>query len=136
MDKAPDLEGNDGWGLFDEESAAAEKRSGWGLFKDGDDLLTDDVEGNLVQFGNCLDISEVIAHYDSMYDYLNSGQDIYLDAENLEKVDAAGLQLLFSFIQSSTRKRVSIQWVSISDELKRMIDCMGFSGPINMDQKL
>lgn len=133
MDKTPDLEDNDGWGLFDQESDAAEKRSGWGLFKDGDDLLNDDAEGNLIKFGNCLKVSEVISHYDSMYDYLNSGQDIYLDAESLEKVDAAGLQLLFAFIHSSAQKGINIQWVSISSELKNMIDCMGFSSPINVD---
>jgi ABC-type transporter Mla MlaB component len=70
-------------------------------------------------------IAQVAVTKESMQAFLqNSTEEIEIEAEDVESIDTAALQLLLSFIKEAKLKNKSIKWKSMSDKLEGSIELL------------
>ncbi|MBT4075479.1 MAG: STAS domain-containing protein [Gammaproteobacteria bacterium] len=120
-------EENPGYGFFDdsaepgevkvtESKAEPEEDTGYGFF-DNSDQLDSQSEGldnstNVIHLGADLTIRSVTACKALIDENLTNGFDVKLAAGDLQKIDTAGLQLIYSLNNTLDKTSQSITWVS------------------------
>jgi anti-anti-sigma regulatory factor len=68
------------------------------------------------------------AHYKS---WLHHGEDLIVDGSSVERVDAAGIQLLAAMFVTAKESKNAIQLVNASDELVQGITVLGLKAIFN-----
>ncbi len=86
----------------------------------------------LVTFDDTLDITMVSSYFEQFSQMLNQYKAIILDAENVERIDGAGLQLLVAFIQAAERLQISVQWQGYSETVKKSAKISGVAGSLGI----
>ncbi len=135
---APEAPQSDpGYGFFeDEEPAAAMEKgsependspdSGYGFFDDtpGDGTATDawKDEGGAIHLGAELVIRNVAQAQRLLGEILSRGFDVRIDAGDLQKIDSAGLQMIYSLAATLEKNGQKIHWERPSP----LIDQRGF----------
>lgn len=77
------------------------------------------IEGKTrVQFGGCLDVASAASLKGELTKILKRKPPFDLDGSAVEKIDAAGLQVLLSFMTESRLRENEPQWVAVSESLK------------------
>jgi len=94
--------------------------------KDSDEKADDDVpvSGDLVLEGS-LGIAEAEAMHQQLSQILNAHVDVSIQSEDLSRVDAAGVQLLYAFVKEAKSRSVPLQWASVSDALLETATVLG-----------
>ena len=87
----------------------------------------------LITFDDTLDITLAATYYEQLGQLLNQHKSIALNAENIERIDGAGLQLLVAFFQAAEFLDISIQWQGCSDTLKKSAQLSGLSGSLGIE---
>jgi len=82
---------------------------------------------NTVCFDEVLDITLVFQYYERFNEILNNHKSITINAEKVEKVDGAGLQLMASFIKSAKSLNVDVTWSGVSENFKKSASLIGLS---------
>ena len=99
-----------------ESQQDADENSAYGFFDEADGSGSQtariDGESNVIHLGADLTIRSVAACKELIDQSLSSGFDIRLAAGDLQKIDSAGLQLLFSLKTTLEKTAQSIQWES------------------------
>ena len=95
-----------------------------------DEVLEQKVPENLICFDEVLDITLVFQYYERFNEILNKQKSIVLNAEKIEKVDGAGLQLIATFIKSAETLNVQVTWSGISDAFKKNASLIGLSSSL------
>ncbi len=76
-----------------------------------------------------------IAQVDALHHELLSvahAEEVMIDVEALQQVDAAGVQLLYAFVQSSRKKGVNITWQSNSEALEKTAVQLGLKAHLGL----
>ncbi len=129
-------EADQGFGFFDEpgevkvteSKAEPEEDPGYGFFDNSDQLDSQSVGldnyTNVIHLGADLTIRSVTALKALIDENLTNGFDIKLAAGDLQKIDTAGLQLIYSLSNTLEKTSQSITWVSsnsiINDAAKQI----------------
>ncbi|MBF0266211.1 MAG: STAS domain-containing protein [Gammaproteobacteria bacterium] len=69
--------------------------------------------GELI-FDSLLDITMVAKYYEILNELLNDPTELALNAEKVERIDGAGLQLLVSFIKEAEKVNLPVKWSGVS----------------------
>jgi anti-anti-sigma regulatory factor len=85
-----------------------------------------------VVFGRTLDASRVRAAYRHLDDVLNRGSPVELHAAGLDRIDAAGLQLLLAFVHAARTRGLKREWRSVSPALSASGELLGLSGALEL----
>jgi len=72
------------------------------------------LQSNEIIFNEVLDITQVMEYYEQFNRLLNSHKEITLNAEKVERVDGAALQLLLAFVKEAAKLNVSVVWSGVS----------------------
>ncbi|MCU7835508.1 MAG: STAS domain-containing protein [gamma proteobacterium symbiont of Taylorina sp.] len=88
--------------------------------------LAVDKEG-LISFDDLLDITMVADRYEQLSQLLNEHKSILINAENIERIDGAGLQLLTAFFKEAKSLNISLEWQSCSEALKNSAKLSGLT---------
>lgn len=106
--------------LLSEQNMDEESDSGYGFFDDAaanSDIAEQNsqVSEDNIDLGSDLTI-RTVAQIKSAIDYkLQQGTDIQLSAQSLQKIDTAGLQLIYSLVQTLEKSSSQIHWSGTSD---------------------
>ena len=84
-----------------------------------------DSNKNVFQLEAALTIREVESVKDKLLEHLQNETNLMIDAQFLEQIDGAGLQLIVSAITQVKEDGGEISWQSVSDELKDAVSTLG-----------
>jgi len=87
----------------------------------------------LISFDEVLDITQVANYHEQFNKLLNEHKNIIINAENIERIDGAGLQLLTAFFKQAESLEISVQWQSCSDVLKNSAKLSGLTGSLKLE---
>ena len=79
-----------------------------------------------------LDISVVEKLHEALNEITQSGDVINLDARNVERLDTAAFQLLYSYQQSMDKKHASVFFVNPSDAFMDNATLLGMHEVLNI----
>jgi len=85
-----------------------------------------DVCGDIVLCGS-LGMAEIDGMHESLIKLLHAHVDITIQSEDLSRVDAAGAQLLYAFVQGAKAQETPLTWTSVSDDLRQTASILGLS---------
>lgn len=122
-------ESGDGWGLFDAGQPVAETvatgtadaEAGWGLFE-----AAPVADRCLLSLGSALMLQDVDAARSEWLAQLG-GDAFEIDAADVERVDAAGMQLLCALALSERQHGRSLSWRTVSPSLRGAAADLGMS---------
>ena len=58
---------------------------------------------------------------------VEQGQDIFMDASGVERIDTAGIQLLLVVQQVLMEARNTLRWVTVNDAFRESVDLLGLT---------
>lgn len=90
------------------------------------------ISEGLVTFDEQLDITIVAACYEQLSQLLNEQKTIVLNAENIERIDGAGLQLFVAFFIAAESLSISLKWESTSEALKQSAELSGLTSRLGL----
>lgn len=82
------------------------------------------VSGDLLLKGS-FGIAEAEFMHQKFSRILNAHVDISIQAEGLNRVDTAGVQLLYALVKEAKSRAVSLTWLSVSDVLVDAAETLG-----------
>jgi len=85
---------------------------------------------DIICFDEILDITLVFQYYERFNQVLNNQKTIVLNADKVEKVDGAGLQLIATFIKSAESLNVQVTWSGVSEAFKKNASLIGLSSSL------
>ena len=88
---------------------------------------------SVVTCPSSLDISQVQELHTKFNQVLEAGEPVLLDASMIERVDAAGLQLLCTFIQQAEVNELEVKWQEPSNALQESAKLLGLSDHLNFN---
>ncbi len=87
----------------------------------------------LISFDEVFDISQVANYHEQFNKLLNDHKKIVFNAENIERIDGAGLQLLTAFFKQAESLEISVQWQNCSEVLKNSAKLSGLTGSLRLE---
>jgi anti-anti-sigma regulatory factor len=93
-----------------------------------------DSEAIVVECGEVLDISRVAEFYAELKMVIDENKPIELDAANLSRIDAAGVQLLVALCQKAKVESISLTWKQVSESLHRSASLIGLENELGLPQ--
>ena len=88
------------------------------------------VSGDVVLSGR-LGIAEAEAMHQQFTQILDAQVDITLTTEDLSRVDAAGVQLLYALVKEAKARSIALCWASVSDGLLEAATALGLQDQMN-----
>ncbi|MFW6022301.1 MAG: STAS domain-containing protein [Bacillota bacterium] len=76
---------------------------------------------------NIYNVSEVKKNLLNILESENEKEIISLNAEKMEDIDGAGIQLLLSFIKSVNKNNKQVEIINKSDDIKRLFSISGLN---------
>ena len=92
---------------------------------------TDDADGHVFEIQSVQDISSVAGLHDELKS-LFKHEKVILDGSNVDRIDAASLQLLFAFIQEAKINEVDVAWRSPSEAMTRSVNLLGMEEALQL----
>ncbi|AFJ03486.1 anti-anti-sigma regulatory factor (antagonist of anti-sigma factor) [Methylophaga frappieri] len=89
-----------------------------------------DSQYNQIALPERLTIAEAPACYERLVAALVAGQPVSVDASQVTRVDAAGLQLLLGFARQAQQLSLPLQWQAITPSLQEAVDIAGLHDEI------
>ena len=77
------------------------------------------------------DVESLHSELDQLLDRLHNGQRLEIDGSQVERVDAAGAQLLATFAKDAFAKGVELAWYDLTDALTEATRLTGFEALIS-----
>jgi anti-anti-sigma regulatory factor len=78
-------------------------------------------------FGGVFDVGQAQGAYQVLNEALTRALPMELNTEQLERVDAAALQLLVAFRQAARERGLSFQWRAINPMLRSSVELLGLT---------
>lgn len=79
-----------------------------------------------------LDVSGTRGAYETLNEALTRALPVALDTAELERVDAAGLQLLLAFLRTAQARGLQPQWQSVGPALETSAEFLGLSNVLEL----
>lgn len=92
----------------------------------------DGMEEIHVNCGDVLDISRAADFHQELKTALGKGGAIVLDAAEIERIDAAALQLCTALFRDAAARKVQAKWLTPSDALMRSAALLGLSQQLGL----
>lgn len=132
-----------GYGFFNEADTSAnssEDDAGFGFFDDAPGQLQTqaaevDPTSNVINLGAELTIRSVASCKSLIDESVNNGFDVKLAAGELQKIDSAGLQLIYSLKQSLQKTGQSIQWEQPNAIINQAARIIGLHDLLEMEDE-
>jgi len=86
----------------------------------------------VISCGESIDITTVMTWRDKLLEILSVAPDVVFEAESVEKIDTAGLQVLVAFMKDARVKGLSVTWSNPSDVLCRAAMLTGFADVLEL----
>ncbi len=102
------------FGFFDTEEEVADIKP-----------VTTKSDGTVISLGSVLTLKTVAEFKRCFDESLTNNDDVTLDSTELQKIDTAGLQLLFSLQQSLDKTGQSLSWVSMNPIIESAANLIG-----------
>lgn len=80
-----------------------------------------------IDCGDLLDISMVNETYQKLKKSLDSGQSITINVSHIQRIDAAGAQMLCAFFQDAKSRDIKCTWENPSEVFINSIDQLGLT---------
>lgn len=93
--------------------------------------MADDSPSTLKWSGN-LDISQAFNVHQELGDALDRGVAIELDAEDVERVDTAIVQLLCVFFREARERSIDVRWKLVSEKLSKVARALDLGSAISL----
>ena len=87
-----------------------------------------------IELGDKLTVAEITDCYLRMLEVLLAGKAVSINSANLQRVDAAGAQLVLAFVQACTQQHLAIDWPEPSQALKESLVLLGLDEKINIER--
>lgn len=100
-----------------------------GLFSKTSDETGDEIR---VVCGEVLDISRAADFHQELKTALGQGGVIVLDGAQIERIDAAALQLCAAFFHDAAARKVKAKWIAPSDPLIRAAGLLGLKDQLGL----
>lgn len=92
-----------------------------------------DEETVVIDCGESLNIAGVGDLYAKLLKLLADGQAVKLDVSKIERIDAAALQMLYSFSKEAEEHGNAIDWSDASDAFCRNANLLGLAPKMNIE---
>jgi len=86
-----------------------------------------------IKFQNQLGIQQVSDLKAELESAVSSGENVVLDASEVDNIDTAGLQLLVAFVQHAALKKCTFEWQDPSDAFVETAKLTGLSAALQLD---
>lgn len=90
------------------------------------------IDKMLINCDQVVDISVVNELHDHLKQAIANKQNVEIDAGEVERVDAAVLQLFYSFIEHSKMADISVEWKRVSDAFRKACELLGLSTSLDL----
>jgi len=100
-----------------------------GLFAKQKDETGDEIS---IACGDVVDISRVADFHQELKTALGKGGVIVLDGAEIERIDAAALQLCAAFFRDAAARKVQAKWLSPSELLIRAAGLLGLKDQLGL----
>lgn len=87
---------------------------------------------SLIKLGDCLTIQEVSELTLSLQNVFDSGLKIAIEANELQRIDGAGMQLLCVLFKEAESHDIEIGWSSESDIIRKSAIKMGLDNVLKL----
>ena len=87
--------------------------------------MSDNDKTSEIVFDKTLDITKVFDFHKQLNEHLNDKKEILLNAEQIEKIDGAGMQLILAFIISAEKLNLQVSWSGTSDAFNESAKILG-----------
>lgn len=94
-----------------------------------------DSESNIISLGTELTIRSVASCKALIDKNINSGFDVKLAAGDLQKIDSAGLQMIYSLNKTMEKNSQPVQWVSTSSIINQSARLMGMQNLVESNDE-
>lgn len=85
-----------------------------------------------VDLGTTLDITMVAEMHKCLREHLETAGDVSLDAGEIERLDAAGLQLLVAFAEHARSAGLRVRWLGVSPSLEESAAISGLGNLLEL----
>ena len=85
-----------------------------------------------IELPSVLDISRVTEAKASLLEALDRGGEVVVDGSQVERIDAAGVQLLYAFVRELVRQDRDFCWQTPSEHLTSATACLGMQANLQM----
>ena len=93
------------------------------------------VDKVIIDCGEILDIAKAGDFHQQLQSALGKGGEITLDGANIDRIDAAGLQLCLAFFRAASARKVKANWQAPSSALIRSAGLLGLSRELGLPDK-
>ncbi|RDH86953.1 MAG: hypothetical protein DIZ77_18740 [endosymbiont of Seepiophila jonesi] len=123
--------------LQEMESSAEPADDGAGLntTSPGVEATVPAVKENVVSLGESLTIQEVAGMLETLRRSLEMGGTVTLNAEELDQMDGAGIQLLCTFAKEAVNQHIEIKWGATTEKLKSAAELLGLAEVLKLSIK-
>lgn len=83
-------------------------------------------------FQGALDVGGTRAAYETLNEALTRALPVDLDAADLERVDAAGLQLLLAFVRTARERGLALKWQAVGSTLEAGAELLGLANALEL----
>lgn len=95
--------------------------------------IKDETDGEVsIACGEVLDISHATAFQQELKTALGKGVEVVLDGAEIERIDAAALQLCAAFFHDAIARKVQVKWLSPSEPLIRAAGLLGLKTQLGL----
>ncbi len=74
-----------------------------------------------------LDITGVLPVHEKLNELLNHQKQFVLNAENVTKIDGAGLQLIAAFVLAANKLNLQVSWTGVSEIFEKNAQILGLT---------
>lgn len=92
-----------------------------------DDEDLSNQNGKIIECGDLLDISMVNEIHQKLKQSLVSGDNISINVSNIQRLDAAGAQILCAFYQDAKSRKIKCTWQAPSEVFLKAIQQLGLN---------
>jgi ABC-type transporter Mla MlaB component len=92
--------------------------------------MSDSKQESEIIFGEIFDITMALQYHEQLNELLNDQKQISLNAEKVEKVDGAGLQILLAFFIVAEKLNLQVVWTGASEIFLKNAEVLGISEKI------
>jgi anti-anti-sigma regulatory factor len=94
--------------------------------------MSDSDQESEVIFDEVFDITVALHYHEQLNELLNEQKQISLNADKVEKLDGAGLQLLSAFFIAAEKLNLQIVWTGASETFLKNAEVLGVSEKIGL----
>jgi len=88
---------------------------------------------SVIDCGETLGIADVGDLYATLLTELAEGNTVRLDVSEIERIDAAALQMIYAYSKEAIRQGEALSWISPSQAFLRSVNLLGLAERMNIE---